>query len=89
VAWLSPLSFYAKQNDIYSRWKEGTGKWLIEADLFKAWLDGTEKTLGCPGMRLSPLPLSIWVYADQLQAGAGKTILSYVNTPEQTAGPVA
>jgi hypothetical protein len=57
VAWLSPLSFGAKQNDLFSSWKEGTGKWLFEADLFKAWLNGEEKFLWCPGIRLSPIGL--------------------------------
>lgn len=51
VAWLSPLNFSAKQNDVAGRRHEGTGKWFLEADLFKAWLDGTEKALWCPGIR--------------------------------------
>jgi hypothetical protein len=52
VAWLSPLNFFTKQNDVFSRRQEGTGKWLLEADTFKKWLDGTDRTLWCPGLRM-------------------------------------
>lgn len=76
VAWLSPLNFSAKQDDVSSRRQEGTGKWFLEADLFKAWLDGTEKALWCPGIRTF-LPPFLSVSADRLEAGAGKTVLAY------------
>ena len=52
VAWLSPLNFFTKQNDVFSRRQEGTGEWLLAADTFKKWLDGTERTLWCPGLRM-------------------------------------
>jgi hypothetical protein len=51
IAWLSPLSFWAKQNDIFSRRKSGTGEWILKAELFEAWLAGGEEVLWCPGIR--------------------------------------
>lgn len=32
--WLSPLNFFATQNDVYARRQEGTGQWLLESPLF-------------------------------------------------------
>jgi len=52
VAWLSPLDFWAKQDDTLSRKQEGTGQWFFEELAFKRWLDGTDRTLWCPGMRM-------------------------------------
>jgi hypothetical protein len=49
-----PLNFWAKQKDIFSRHQAGTGKWLLETDLFKQWLDGSCKILWCPGIRMYP-----------------------------------
>ena len=52
VAWLSPLNFWAKQDDTLSRNQDGTGQWLFEDPVFKGWLDGTDRILWCPGMRM-------------------------------------
>jgi hypothetical protein len=52
MTWISTLNFSTKQNDFYGRRHEGTGKWLLEDDAFKNWLDGTERTLWCPGLRM-------------------------------------
>jgi hypothetical protein len=49
--WLSPLNFWTKQYDAFSRKEEGTGQWLFEEPAFNEWLEGTERTLWCPGMR--------------------------------------
>ncbi|KAI9778250.1 MAG: hypothetical protein M1839_008274 [Geoglossum umbratile] len=50
IAWLSALDFHTKQSDILRRRQEGTGKWLLDADEFKKWLDGTERILWCYGI---------------------------------------
>jgi hypothetical protein len=50
--WLSPLNFSAKQNDIFGRWHEGTGQWLLENIVFKTWVNGISKVLWCPGIRM-------------------------------------
>jgi Cdc6-like AAA superfamily ATPase len=50
LTWLSALNVATRQNDIFRKRQEGTGKWLLESNAFKKWLDGTEKTLFCPGI---------------------------------------
>lgn len=48
--WLSSADFAAQQTDFISRRQEGTGQWLLKSNEFKTWLDGTKKTLFCPGI---------------------------------------
>lgn len=48
--WLSDTNFPAQQNDIFSRCQEGTGRWLLESTEYKAWIDGSEPLLFCPGI---------------------------------------
>ncbi|KAI9774337.1 MAG: hypothetical protein M1840_004231 [Geoglossum simile] len=50
IAWLSPLDFPTKQTDFIRRREEGTGEWLLKADIFRNWVDGTGGTLLCPGI---------------------------------------
>ncbi|KAI9767661.1 MAG: hypothetical protein M1840_005532 [Geoglossum simile] len=50
TAWLSTLRFSSQQNAFFGRRQEGTGQWLLETDMFKKWVDGTERTLWCPGL---------------------------------------
>ena len=49
--WLSPLNFLTTQVDVHSKRQEGTGQWLLESQVFKDWLCGTQETLWCPGIR--------------------------------------
>ena len=51
LAWLSPLNFLTTQNDTFSRRQVDTGQWILEEDVFKEWLDGTNRILWCPGIR--------------------------------------
>ena len=54
AAWVSPLNFSLKQQDISNARTAGTGKWFLESDCFKRWLNGTaetDKRLWCYGMR--------------------------------------
>jgi hypothetical protein len=53
LAWISPLRFWSKQNDMLSRKQEGTCKWFFETAAFQNWLIGKERTLWCPGIRKS------------------------------------
>ncbi|KAL8686003.1 MAG: hypothetical protein Q9218_007413 [Villophora microphyllina] len=48
--WLSDTNFSAQQSDIFSRCQEGTGQWLLESNEYKAWIDGSEPLLFCPGI---------------------------------------
>jgi hypothetical protein len=48
--WLSPTDFPAQQHDIITRRQEGTGQWFVDSPEFKRWLQGSDKTLFCPGI---------------------------------------
>ena len=50
--WISPLNFWARQQDTLSRRQEGTCQWLFDDPIFQAWLDGGDRTLWCPGLRM-------------------------------------
>jgi Cdc6-like AAA superfamily ATPase len=49
LMWLSTIDHAAQQRDVLSRYQEGTGQWLLEADNFRDWRDGCIRTLFCPG----------------------------------------
>jgi hypothetical protein len=76
ITWLSPLNFFTNQDDYFDRRREGTGNWLLDSNIFKAWLDGTNKTLWCPGIRMFSLSITFPLLTLSA-AGAGKTILAY------------
>jgi hypothetical protein len=50
MEWLSPTDFSAQQHDIISRRQVGTAQWFLDSTEFKAWLDGPDRTLFCPGI---------------------------------------
>jgi hypothetical protein len=52
IAWLSPLDFWKKQNDVFVKHQEGTGKWMLASKEFNDWLLGSGTTLWCPGIRM-------------------------------------
>ncbi|KAL9565033.1 hypothetical protein ACKAV7_010822 [Fusarium commune] len=47
--WLTKLTFSATYESRLNDWKEGTGQWFFETDLFQKWLQGENKTLWCQG----------------------------------------
>ena len=49
--WLSPLEFFSKQIDTLSRRQQGTGRWLLESNEFRRWLEDAGRVLWCPGIR--------------------------------------
>ena len=51
IAWLSSLNFAPHQADTVSRRQPGTGKWFLETETFKSWVDGAIRSLWCPGPR--------------------------------------
>ena len=51
LEWLSPLNFASKQVDTFERHQRGTGQWLFEEEVFKAWLAGDNNALWCSGIR--------------------------------------
>jgi hypothetical protein len=50
MKWLSPTDFPSQKNDIITRRQEGTGQWFLDSPEFKRWLEGSDKTLFCPGI---------------------------------------
>lgn len=50
IDWLSPLNFLAKQEAIMKERRDGTGKWLVNSDVFKTWESGDNLMLWCPGI---------------------------------------
>ena len=50
MEWLSSTDFSTQQHDIISRRQEGTGQWFLDTPEFKKWVQGSEKTLFCPGI---------------------------------------
>ncbi|KAK2006265.1 Pkinase-domain-containing protein [Colletotrichum eremochloae] len=50
LSWLSPMSFHTKQTDVLQSVQQGTGKWLLESDNFRAWVRGDIELLWCPGI---------------------------------------
>jgi Cdc6-like AAA superfamily ATPase len=50
MEWLSPTDFSTQQHDIIARRQEGTGQWFLESPEFERWLQGSNKTLFCPGI---------------------------------------
>lgn len=50
IDWLSPTDFSSQQSDIISRRQEGTGKYFLDSEEFKNWLDKKGEVLFCPGI---------------------------------------
>jgi hypothetical protein len=50
MQWLSPTDYPTQQHDIITRRQEGTGEWFLESPEFQKWLQGSDKTLFCPGI---------------------------------------
>ncbi|KAL8689137.1 MAG: hypothetical protein Q9218_005122 [Villophora microphyllina] len=50
LAWLSPLNFWPRQQDIIGTRTEGTGTWLLASDEFRAWRNCSKKILWCHGI---------------------------------------
>src|SRR5437016_5241473 len=75
IDWLSPLNFATIQNDTFATRVKGTGEWLLDNNLFKDWLNGANKILWCPGIRISLF--KCYTMLTSSEAGAGKTILAY------------
>jgi hypothetical protein len=71
MEWLSPIDFPAQQQDIISRRQEGTGQWFLDSLTFKRWLQGSDKTLFCPGMPGAGKTMIAAIAIDHLYSTAG------------------
>ena len=53
LTWLSEigaLEFNSRQQTVFAKCQNGTGKWLLESDEFNSWMNGEHSTLWCPGI---------------------------------------
>jgi NACHT domain len=50
LEWLTPIDYSPQQHDIISRRHEDTAQWFLDSPEFKRWLQGSDKTLFCPGI---------------------------------------
>ena len=71
LAWLSPLNFFAQQRDFIDRRQDGTGQWMLHSEEFKAWCDGTRRTLFCPGMPGAGKTMLASIVIQQLASNMG------------------
>ncbi|KAL8889204.1 MAG: hypothetical protein Q9192_006056, partial [Flavoplaca navasiana] len=49
IAWLSPVDFWQKQDDVFSDAHPGTGQWLLDLQQFQRWLSGDPRDMWCHG----------------------------------------
>lgn len=52
IKWLSPLNFFAMQNETLQRRENGTATWILRDPRFVRWTDSTGGILCCPGIRM-------------------------------------
>ncbi|KAJ7453087.1 ankyrin repeat-containing domain protein [Mycena latifolia] len=71
IEWFSPLNFFLRQADIFNARQPGTGRWLLEDDLFAAWKSGTGKILWCVGMPGAGKTVLASIVVDNLRTNAG------------------
>ncbi|OOQ89141.1 putative ankyrin [Penicillium brasilianum] len=50
INWLSPLNFIAKQSLLFKEQHEGTCKWFLGCEDFRAWKESENAILFCPGI---------------------------------------
>ncbi len=50
LKWLSSANYSVQQADLINRCQEGTGHWFLESPECAAWLEGSNRTLFCPGI---------------------------------------
>ncbi|RYP52701.1 hypothetical protein DL769_010625 [Monosporascus sp. CRB-8-3] len=48
--WLTAVDYAPRHNDAISRRQPGTGQWLLDSDVFRAWVKTNQRTLFCPGI---------------------------------------
>jgi len=54
---LSSLDFREHQREVFAKYHENTGQWLLNADSFQEWIYSTQpSTIWCPGDRMAANP---------------------------------
>ena len=57
----------------------GTGDWLLKTAEFQTFLSSGQRTLWCPGIRMSLARAPKYYITNSVVAGAGKTVLTLVH----------
>ncbi|KAH8722870.1 hypothetical protein GQ44DRAFT_621849 [Phaeosphaeriaceae sp. PMI808] len=68
--WLSSVDMPAQQSDLIRHRQNNTGIWFLESEKFKSWLQGSGKTLFCPGMPGAGKTLMAAITVEYLQRNA-------------------
>lgn len=50
LQWLTPVDYASKQSDFINRRQQGTGRWLLNSEEYRAWIQTPKTTLFCPGI---------------------------------------
>ena len=50
LTWLSPVTYEAKQRQLFERHQRGTGEWLTSHEVFTSWKDTRGSKLWCSGI---------------------------------------
>jgi hypothetical protein len=90
--WLTPIDYTPQQHDIISRRHEGTAQWFLDSLEFKTWLQGSDKTLFCPGIPGAGKTMMAAIAIDYLckmkqrdNIGVAYLFCSYKTQNDQTA----
>ncbi|KAJ7080059.1 hypothetical protein C8R44DRAFT_534042, partial [Mycena epipterygia] len=67
IEWYSPLNFFPRQADIFNSRQPGTGRWLLEHDVFKKWKSGTNNRIWCRGMPGAGKTVLVSIVVDNLR----------------------
>jgi Cdc6-like AAA superfamily ATPase len=67
IQWLSSTDYPAQQHDIITQRQQNTGKWFLESPEFRKWLQGSDKTLFCPGIPGAGKTMIAAIAIDQVQ----------------------
>ena len=92
MEWLSPTNFPAQQHGVISRRQKGTGQWFLDSAELKGWLNGSNKTLFCPGIpgagktMMAAIALGhVYRMAEHDDIGIACLFCSYKTQPDQYA----
>ena len=92
LAWLSPLNFRAKHQDVLSNHHSGTGQWFFDTPEFISWRYGDSEAMWCNGIPGAGKTILASIVIDRLEQEVmfnAEDVLAYVycsyQNPEHTS----
>lgn len=79
--WLTPISYGEQHSDFVKIRQEGTGRWLLDADVYDAWLNAPQQTLFCSGMPGAGKTILSSLVIDDLETrcrGDSNSVVAYI-----------